>query len=53
MQTKLNELVNEKRAMSADFSVLISLVLKTSPRLWVNLQTNLDIWGAEEKVKAA
>ncbi len=53
MQTKLNELINGKRAMSADFAVLIGRVLETSPRMWMNLQTNLDIWIAEEKSGAA
>lgn len=53
MQTKLNELINGKRAMSADFAVLISKVLKTSPRMWMNLQTNRDIWEAEEKAGVA
>ncbi len=51
MQTKLNELINGKRAMSADFAVLISAVLHTSPRMWMNLQTNLDIWQAEKNIK--
>ena len=53
MQTKLNELINGKRAMSADFAVLIGKVLKTSPRMWLNLQTNLDIWEVEDKMGAA
>ena len=53
MQTKLNELINGKRAMSADFAVLIGKVLSTSPRMWMNLQTNLDIWEAEEKAGVA
>ncbi|MCM2280411.1 MAG: HigA family addiction module antitoxin [Bdellovibrionaceae bacterium] len=47
MQTKLNEIINGKRAMSADFAVLISKVLKTNPRMWMSLQTQLDIWLAE------
>jgi len=53
MKTKLSELINGKRSMSADFAVLISLVLKTKPRMWMNLQTNLDIWEAERKIDAA
>lgn len=53
MLTKLNELIHCKRAMSAEFAVLISTVLKTSPRMWMNLQTNLDIWDAEEDANAA
>jgi len=50
MQTKLNEVICGKRAMSADFAVLISKVLKSSPKMWMNLQIQLDIWEAEEKV---
>lgn len=53
MRTKLSELIKGKRSMSADFAVLISKVLKTKPRMWMNLQTNLDIWEAEEKINAA
>ncbi len=53
MLTKLNELVNGRRSISAEFAVLISRVLGTSPKMWMNLQTNRDIWEAEEKVDAA
>lgn len=47
IQTKLNEVISGKRAMSAEFAVLISKVLKTNPRMWMNLQVQLDIWHAE------
>jgi len=47
MQTKLSEIINGRRAMSADFAVLLGQVLDTSPRMWMNLQVNLDIWEAE------
>jgi addiction module HigA family antidote len=50
IQTKLNEVITGKRAMSADFAVLISKVLKSSPKMWMNLQVQLDIWEAEQKV---
>ncbi|MBK7962154.1 MAG: HigA family addiction module antidote protein [Bdellovibrionales bacterium] len=49
LQTKLNEVISGKRAMSADFAVLISKVLKSSPKMWMNLQIQLDIWEAEER----
>ena len=49
MQTKLSEILNGKRSMSADFAVLLGSVLNTSPRMWMNLQVNLDIWEAERK----
>lgn len=49
MQTKLNEVISGKRSISAEFAVLISKVLKSSPKMWMNLQVQLDIWEAEEK----
>lgn len=49
MQTKLNEVISGKRAMSANFAVLISKVLKSSPKMWMNIQIQLDIWEAEER----
>ena len=49
MQTKLSEVVSGKRAMSADFAVLISKVLKTNPKMWMGLQVALDIWEAERE----
>ena len=48
MQTKVSEIINGKRAMSADFAVLLGHVLDTSPRMWMGLQVNLDIWEAEK-----
>jgi hypothetical protein len=32
-----------------EFAVLLGRVLDTSPRMWMNLQVNLDIWQAEKK----
>ena len=48
MQTKLNEIINGKRGISADFAVLLSKVLNTSPYMWMDLQNKLDIWEAEQ-----
>lgn len=49
MQTKLSEIINGKRSMSADFAVLLGQVLDTSPRMWMNLQVNLDLWEAQRQ----
>lgn len=49
MKTKLSEVIKGRRAMTAEFAVLISKVLDTSPKMWMNLQTNVDIWIAEEE----
>ncbi len=50
MQAKLNEVISGKRALSAEFAVLISKVIKSSSKMWMNLQIQLDIWEAEQKV---
>lgn len=50
MQTKLNEVISGKRAISAEFAVLISKILKSSPKMWMHLQVQFDIWKAEENV---
>lgn len=49
MMTKLNEIIKGKRDMSADFAVLLGKVLHTSPRMWMNLQVNRNIWKAEQR----
>jgi addiction module HigA family antidote len=50
LQTKLNEVISGKRAMSADFAFLTSKVLNTKPRMWTTLQVQVDIWDAEQRV---
>jgi plasmid maintenance system antidote protein VapI len=45
--------LDELGLSQSEFAVLIGRVLKTSPRMWMNLQTNLDIWEAEQKAGAA
>ena len=49
MQTKLSEVISGKRAMSAEFAVIISKVLKTNPKMWMSLQIALEVWEAERK----
>jgi len=47
MKTKLSEVIKEKRAVSAEFAILISKILGTNPKMWMNLQSSLDLWQAE------
>jgi addiction module HigA family antidote len=49
IQTKLNEVICGKKAISADFAVLICKVLKTNPKMWMNLQIQLDIGKPNKK----
>jgi plasmid maintenance system antidote protein VapI len=39
--------------MSAELAILISKVLGTSPKMWMTLQVNLDLWYAENADEAA
>lgn len=53
MKTKLSEVIKGKRAMSAEFAILISKILGTNPKMWLNLQSSLDLWIAEKELNLA
>jgi addiction module HigA family antidote len=42
----LNELLKERRAVTADMAIRLSRVFKTTPDIWMNLQKALDLWDA-------
>jgi len=50
MKTKLSEVIKEKRSMSAEFAILISKLLGTNPKMWMSLQSSLDLWKAEQEL---
>ena len=39
--------------MSAEFAILISKLLCTNPKMWLNRQSSLDLWIAEKKLELA
>jgi addiction module HigA family antidote len=53
IKTKLSELINDKRKISAEFSYLLSQVLDTNPRMWLSLQTNVDLYDVRKKYDKA
>jgi antitoxin HigA-1 len=53
MKTKLSEVIKGKRAMSAEFALLISEKLGTNPKMWLNLQASLDLWHAKNELDLA
>lgn len=53
MKTKLSEVIKGKRSMSAEFAILISKLLGTNPKMWLNLQSSLDLWIAEKELGLA
>ena len=46
----LSQLVNGRMGVSAEMAVRLSKALNTSPELWLNMQRNLDLWIAEQKM---
>jgi len=42
----LNELINERRDMTADIAIRLSRVFKTTPDIWMNLQEAVDLRDA-------
>lgn len=49
---KLNELIHGKRGITADSAIDLSAALKTSPKLWMNLQMPFDLKQAQESRRA-
>ena len=45
----LSKILNCKAGVSADMAIRLSTWLKTSPDLWVGMQSQWDLWQAEQK----
>ena len=48
---KINEIVNKKRGITAQSALALSDALNTSAEFWLNLQSNYDLWFAEQDHK--
>jgi antitoxin HigA-1 len=48
----INQLVNEKRRVTADMALRLGKFTQTSPELWLNLQTAVDLWDARQSTEA-
>ena len=46
---KINEIINGKRGITPQMALSLSDALGTSPELWINLQTNYDLWHAKKE----
>jgi addiction module HigA family antidote len=51
--TKLNELINGKRGITADSALDLSAELGTTPELWLNLQMYFDLNRATARRRAS
>ena len=47
----VNELIHERRAITADMAIRLSRVFKTTPDIWMNLQKAVDLWDAAQANK--
>ena len=46
----INEIVNEKRTVTAEMALKLSRALGTDPQFWLNLQQDLDLSRARAKL---
>jgi addiction module HigA family antidote len=46
---RINEIVHQKRAISADTALRLSKYFSTSPQFWLNLQTHYDLENEKDK----
>lgn len=46
----INQIVNGKRAVTAEMSLKLARVLSTTPKLWLDLQRGVDLYAARQKL---
>jgi antitoxin HigA-1 len=46
----INQIVNGKRAVTADMALRLAHVTSTTPDLWLNLQRDVDLYEARLKL---
>jgi antitoxin HigA-1 len=50
-QTRISEILSEKRSITADTALRLSHYFGNSPQFWLNLQAQYDLRQAQEKNK--
>lgn len=48
---RLNEIINERRGVSAESALAFADAFKMEPEFWLNLQRDWDLWHAMKKHK--
>jgi len=46
----INQIVNGKRAVTAEMALRLARVLSTTPKLWLDLQRDVDLYAARRKL---
>ncbi len=47
----MSKVVNERGDVTEDIAIRLSRVLGSSPRFWIGMQTNLNLWQLENRHK--
>ena len=47
----INELLNERRAVSTEMALRLSRLFDNSPDFWLNAQRAVDLWDASQAIK--
>jgi addiction module HigA family antidote len=50
--TRINDIVNERRSITADTALRLARYFGTTPEFWMNLQAAFDLRSAEGELKA-
>jgi len=50
---RLNEIVKEKRGISAETALLLGAFFRTTPEFWMNLQVAYDLTRARARLRVA
>ena len=48
---RINTIINERRAVTAETALLFAAAFGTSPQFWLNLQTSYDLWHAQRRFR--
>ena len=48
----VNELLRERRALSTEMGLRLSRLFGNTPEFWLNAQRAVDLWDAEQAIKA-
>ena len=49
-RTTASELVNGKNGVTAEMALKLAKACKTTPKLWLDMQTQYDLWQARQRV---
>jgi antitoxin HigA-1 len=46
----INQIVNLKRSITTEMALRLGMLTRTSPEMWVNLQSAYDLWNAQNDI---